>query len=344
MLGRKLSNIIKRLTTNNLLYFEEQFLYGHREILLNYCMHRNSELSGTSILEGSIDHGFAFQENIWKLRKRNLTSAQRYVWNERQKGAYRGDKSVSDTGSAWLYLLNDLGLTPENIRERLKKNPKKVIILPSHNTGIHFKYSIVESLENYLPYIPSGSDVVVCLYWIDFCDPSIRRAIGELGWKVASNGWAPRLPVPDLTQGGRQNFLLEFFALFNDATLTLTDNFSSGLLYALSLDAEVTYIPSKQFKELDRIGNQAEEHLKISELPGFFPTEELWVKHHLPQLIETKVKSRKFLDFAWDELGYKSFLKNEDGAKFKWIESGAEPSAIYLYQKRLESLKELYQS
>lgn len=343
MLGTKLSTIVKRITTNNLLYFEEQFLYGHREILLNYCMHRNSKLSDTSILEGSIDHGFAFQENIWKLRKKNLTRAQRYVWNETQKRAYKGDKSVLDTGSAWLYLLSDLGLTPENIGARLKKDPKKVVILPSHNVGIYFNYSIVASLENYLPYIPFGSDVVVCLYWIDFCDPSIRRAIEELGWKVASNGWVPRLPSPDLTNGGRQNFLLEFFALFNDTTLVLTDNFSSGLLYALSLDTEVAYIPSKQFMEFDRIGNQAAGHLKVAELPGFFPSEELWVKHHLPQLIETKVKSRKFLDFAWDELGYKSFLKNEDGSKFKWIESGAEPSAIYLYQKRLESLAKLYQ-
>ena len=63
----KIYNAVKRLKTSDLLYFEEQFMYGHREILLHYCMQKTPKLSSNMILNGSINHGFSYQENMWKI-------------------------------------------------------------------------------------------------------------------------------------------------------------------------------------------------------------------------------------------------------------------------------------
>jgi hypothetical protein len=94
MTSSKAFEALRRLKTSDLLYFEEQFMYGHREILLNYCLNKNQPLNNGSILRGSVNHGFAYQENIWKLRQRNLKPAKRYVWNFRQKLAYGENPNV----------------------------------------------------------------------------------------------------------------------------------------------------------------------------------------------------------------------------------------------------------
>ena len=338
MIGFKLKEAIRRISTSNLIYFEEQFMYGHREALLHYCGQQSINLSNTSILQGSIDHGFAYQENIWKLRNRNLTRAKRYVWNERHKLAYGADDSVVTTGSPWLYLLSALGITPENITQKLKKEPNKVVVFPGHNVETYFKYDIQNLSQHFLPFIPENSNVTVCLFWTDFCDPAIRRSFTDLGWAVESMGYVPRLPTPDSTQGGRQNFLLELFSLLSTAELFLTDNASTGLFYAMSLNLEVMYIPSLELQKYESVANSL-IGLDDKRPAGFFPSEKLWVEHYLPSLFDTKNKSRRYVDFSWSELGYKYFKNNQSGSKFDWINGDADPRAIDLYKSRFEEVK-----
>jgi len=267
--------------------------------------------------------------------------AKRYVWNDRQVIGHGQSSSVVATGAPWLYLLNDLGLTPLNIITKLEKNPKKIIIFPGHNVGVHAKYNIKETLENYMFAIPLGSQVTVCLFWMDFCDPETRRGISELGWQVETVGYVPRLPVPDSTQGGRQNFLLELFNLFSDANLILTDNLSTGLFYALSLNVQVMYIPTKQMVEYETEVNGIMGITGIRS-KGFFNSEKLWIQEYFPEILKTKAEPNKFLEFAWNQLGYKNFLENESGIKFKWIKSEPDQKALDLYRRRLNSIKEKF--
>jgi hypothetical protein len=338
MLISKISNTLKRLKTSDLLYFEEQFMYGHREILLHYCMQKTRKLGSNMILRGSINHGFSYQENIWKMRKKNLRPAKRYVWNDRQLSPYGGASSVMATGAPWLYLLSDLGLNANNIEKRLKKDPKKVIIFPGHNVVSYFKYEITETIENYKSKIPQGSKVIVCLFWLDFCDPSIRKAFQDLGWEVVCMGYVPRLPKPDSTQGGRPNFLLELFTLFADASLLLTDNFSTGVLYALSLNLNVMYIESEQLVEVEKVGNEI-LGLVGPRSYGFFNSEKLWMKAYIPEILETDGKPKTFLNFALDELGYKNFLENIEGESFEWVKSEVDGKSLELYTEKFNSIK-----
>jgi hypothetical protein len=338
LIGFKLKEIIRRISASDLIYFEEQFMYGHREVLLHYCGQKRDDLSNTSILQGSIDHGFAYQENIWRLRNRNLTRAKRYVWNHRHKVAYGADDLVVTTGSPWLYLLSALGITPENMPHKLKKEPKKVVVFPGHNVGTYFKYDLQKLGQHFLPFIPKDSKVTVCLFWTDFCDPVIRKSFTDLGWAVESMGYVPRLPSPDSTQGGRQNFLLELFSLLSTAELFLTDNASSGLFYAMSLNLEIMYIPSLELQNYESVGNSL-IGLDNNRLAGFFSSEKLWVEHYLPSLFDTKNKPSRYVNFSWNELGYEYFLTNESGYKFDWINSGADPRALDLYNIRFKEVK-----
>jgi len=340
MTSSKAFEALRRLKTSDLLYFEEQFMYGHREILLNYCLNKNQSLNNGSILRGSVNHGFAYQENIWKLRQRNLKPAKRYVWNFRQKLAYGENPNVIATGAPWLYLLGDLGLNPTNIETLLKKKPQKVVVFPSHNVETYWKYDIDKTIQNFTDRIPPGSEVTVCLFWLDFCDPNTRRAFANLGWEVVSMGYVPRLPKPDLTLGGRQNFLLELFNLFADTSLVVTDNASTGLFYALSLGVQVSYAHSDQLAKVEKTYNQ-NIGLGMNRPVGFFNSEKLWVEAFFPQLLETKFNPKKFLKYAWEELGYDRFIENKDGGKFEWIDSKADTNSIDLYKDRFKSIKKI---
>ena len=86
---------------------------------------KNEKLSHNSIIEGSIDHSWAYDENLWKLRKRNLRQANRYVWNERQENLLAKLARTTAVGSPWLYMLDNLGLSKNEIQGQLPKIKNK---------------------------------------------------------------------------------------------------------------------------------------------------------------------------------------------------------------------------
>jgi len=324
-------------------YYEEQFMYGHREALLHYSQENNSELDNTNILLGSIDHAWYYSESIWRLRTKNpFKLANRYVWNDRQSELSNPAYRTVAVGAPWLYMLNNLGLDPTNIKVRLPKSKNKVIIFPAHNTGYLFSFDLLGSIEEFKSLIPKNSDVTVCLYWLDFCDPAIRNAYQKQGWKVESVGATLRGSQPDISNGGRPSVLIEMFSLLKDTSLFITDDISTGLFYALSLNSTVQFIETQSLKYFNEtwIDYQRNNNPKaLKNRKGFYSTAIDWASNYFNEIFETKTHPRKFLDFSWDELGYEAFKRNTNGEKFVWIPNQTKGESLIKYSKRLEEEK-----
>lgn len=236
-------------------------------------------------------------------------------------------------------MLNNLGLDPSNIEVRLPKSKNKVIIFPGHNTGFLFSFDLIGSIEEFKSLIPKNSEVTVCLFWLDFCDPSIRNAYQKQGWKVESVGATIRGSQPDALNGGRPTVLIEMFNLLKDASLFITDDISTGLFYALSLNLTVQFIETQSLKNFNEawINYQRSSNPKaLKNRKGFYSTGIDWASNYFNEIFETKTHPRKFLDFSWGELGYEAFKRNLKGEKFVWIPNQTKEDSLLKYSNRLD--------
>jgi hypothetical protein len=131
---KKIQSILNRIFTNDKNYFFEQFMYGHREILLSYIKLKIPNISSSSLLKGGIAHGWAPDEQIWKVRNRNLSLAPRLVWNSRnQDYVFSGSKNLS-VGSPWLYLLKILNIECGDYVSNINSNSERPnLLMLTHN-------------------------------------------------------------------------------------------------------------------------------------------------------------------------------------------------------------------
>jgi hypothetical protein len=238
-------------------------------------------------------------------------------------------------GSPWIYLLDSLGLSKSKILTQLPKTKNKVLIIPGHNaidSNKDFKKTI-KDLKNVASF---SQNVIVSLYWIDYIDPQIRSIYKDLGWEVVCAGYVPRKKVSTSTIGGRQNFLLEFFDYAKDVEFIITDDFSTGALYALSLGAKIIYIPLEE--SINHMEIQRKFRMKKHN-DGFFGTPNDWILHYKPELLNTLSNPKMLIDFAWNELGEKSFHINKGKNKIIWKSSKLDNMSLRKYQKRLLEIK-----
>jgi hypothetical protein len=335
-LGKKLKNALNRLSSSDLNYFEEQFRYGHREILLNYAIKRNGNLNKKFILRGGLEHGWAPGGLRWVLRNRNLTYANRYIWHERRLTNYKKHEKAIAVGAPWLYMLSDLGIKQNNVLELLPKLKNKIIVFPSHNTLVPININIINELKKIKSFIPESSEVTVCLFWLDFCNSTTRNEIRKMGWEVFSAGIAGTGAYPDTHHGGRPNFLLDLFGLLKDANQIIVTSAGTAMFYGLSLGAKIQYIETDY--PIDHWGSPDTGKQPISKL-GFTDSNLHWLNFYFPEIFKTKNTPERFIDFSWNELGVKSFKENEHGRKFEWIESNVNSNSLIVYQSKLIEIK-----
>jgi hypothetical protein len=335
-LGKKLKNAANRLFTSDLNYFEEQFRYGHREILLNFAIKKNRNLNQSFILKGGLEHGWAPGGLRWVLRNRNLTYSNRYIWHERRLTNYKKYEKAIAVGAPWLYMLSDLGINQNNVLDSLPKLENKIIVFPSHNTLVPISINIINELKKIKDYIPESSEVTVCLFWLDFCDSTLRDEIREMGWQVFSAGISGIQPYHDTHHGSRSIFLLNLFTLLKDANQIIVTSAGTAMFYGLSLGAKIQYIETDD--PIDHWGAPDTGKQLISK-SGFFDSNLQWLRFYFPEIFKTKNFPKRFIDLAWNELGVKSFDENEFGTKFEWIESKVNTSAFSVYQRKFLEVK-----
>ena len=134
----RLQRLLKRLDrqlSGPLVEFSEQFLYGHREILIDYA-----GLPDDALIRGSLEHGWALDSGrgIRRLRGgRNIYLS----WSSDRvaRSNIESPRTVS-IGAPFAYLVEKIG--PQEI-EKLSSGAKGVLYFPAHGTEF-----IQQNVEN----------------------------------------------------------------------------------------------------------------------------------------------------------------------------------------------------
>ena len=331
---RKISIALQRLNSKDHDYFYEQFMYGHREILLAYARNADSSPSTRAILSAGLQHGWAGDANIWRVRHRNLTPAPRYVWEKRfENDLPKSTKNIA-IGAPWLYLLNLLGIE-KGIEYRLKNcsEKKEFLIFPGHNMWNTNKPLTDQANEFY--EITKGKSATVCLYWIDFLQPRIRRAYEELGFKIECVGFLGNPTHSIQSNIGRSEFLLELVELMLNHETILADEFSSGVLYGASIGLKIMFIDDYRTKEHDEILSKDRDGSYL----GFYATASEWLENCFPEIYSTRDSGKKFIDFSYQELGADSLLTQSELSEIGWVESKLDDQIQVQFETAIENLK-----
>jgi hypothetical protein len=328
--SKKFGALQDRIRKDDLNYFEEQFMYGHREIILNYILSSGHNISSNSYLQGGIAHGWAPNFEVWRLRKKNFRRANRYVWKSPNFTSEDTIYNQIPIGAPWLYLLLTLGITPGSKIEMPIKDNRENLIMPYHSEGVRLK-KINEQAEHFRQIVdPTRS--TVCLFWLDYCDPVNRAAYSDLGFNVECVGYPNRVTNSYLIGGPRTLFLVHLLSLMLEHRTLITDNPSTSLFYAASLGKTVVIAEDKIAKDFVTIFDSFIRKYHVDDVG----TNAEWLARNF-EYTKPGADNLKNLNLkAWDELGFQNIQKPSELINLDWKTSTKIPDHLAEFNFKLK--------
>lgn len=130
----------------------------------------------------------------------------------------------------------------DRLKLRNTDNENRILYFPLHShAGIANDPSksfelIFNGVENF--------EITVCLYWLDFINPAIRKKFESLGFKIECIGYkgGNRFESPWSEAGSRESFIARLLHLLSNSSKVVTDTPDITFLLAATLSREVMYI------------------------------------------------------------------------------------------------------
>ncbi len=332
----KLFYVIDRLIKDDLNIFEEQFMYGHREALLNYARTEQEILHHSSFLKAGLSHGWAPNFEVWKLRDRRLKKVPRYVWSVRpsiQESKDFAKYRQIPIGAPWLYLLKTLEINQGEIVELPVVDDRINLIVPFHSQGTEIK-NFHTAVEHYRKLV-NPRESTVCLFWLDYCDPINREIFGKAGFKVECVGYTHREQNSYKIGQPRTLFLTNLLRLFLQHRNYFTDSISTSFFYAATLGKQITIIDSESSEEFASRFSRFVKPIQLHEPRS--GSEWLLGNNDFIQdgLIDSKIANA----MAWRELGSDFLLSSKQMSELNWKQSTQIPNHVDRLAAELNSLK-----
>jgi hypothetical protein len=288
--------------------FVENFVYGHQEILLEYC---GLELS-TQII-GVIQHGAKLPITAENIQTPKYISGYRtkyWAWSKttEELAKSKGLKHVKAIGAPWLYLRK--GSNEQKYEKSLRK--ERVLIMPSHSTGnaVDMADSESKSFRAKLFREAIGNrTATVCLHPADYCDPTTRRAFEACDFKLtcigSSNFDPPWSPVAN-----RIASLKELLSLMNTHTHYVSDGYGTSMIYAIDLDMKIGVFP--EIRHLQKLNaNSTNKNFDYAN-GKYLEVGSKLVEDYFPRAINEFVQGSVYRDLADTVLGVDSILSPEE--------------------------------
>jgi hypothetical protein len=201
---------------------DNNLMYGHSALLRRYC-----RVTSPMPIDGLLQHGWSIgmplplchPELGWMNRSTRL-----FLWHDRNVQACRelGYLETYTVGSPLLYL--------ESPKNENKPEPRSLLLFPAHSVDSEPYQEDGQTLfSRYLdeiePMYREFSPVTVCLYYMEYDDPRIRRILNDRGLKTTTIGHRDHTP----------DFVSRLRDLILQHTYVSTNSFSTSLFYALFL-------------------------------------------------------------------------------------------------------------
>lgn len=327
---KKINAVLDRIHKDDLNYFEEQFMYGHREILINYMLSNGCDISQSSYLQGGLAHGWAPNFEIWRLRKKNFQRANRYVWKGPNFSPEKVIYEQIPIGAPWLYLLMTLGIKPGEKIELPIRNNRKNLIMPFHSEGTRLKK--IDEQAQFFSSIADPKESTVCLFWLDYCDPVNRKAYSDLGFSLECVGFPNRITNSFQIGSPRTFFLIHLLSLMLEHRNFITDNPSTALFYAASLGKDVIVSQDSVAKDFGVFFDSLIQKVDAKDIGSI--SEWLEKNYQFASSRDNGLGSLNIL--AWEELGFKHIKKPRELLNLDWKINSRIPDHIKDFSEMLD--------
>jgi hypothetical protein len=331
----KSSSLFNRLKSEDIDYFFEQFMYGHREILLSYAKKDIPGINPSSLLIGGLAHGWAPDEQSWKVRKRNLRIAPRYMWNVRSESILNNKLLNIAIGAPWIYLLNLLELKPGfKVRHVGKNSERPNLLMLTHNVLSTNKD--IERQARFYDELCDGKTTTVCLFWLDFCNRKIYQAFEKRGFRIECAGYPKTFDGTYQQHPGRVEFLPNLLEIMSKHENYFTDECTTSLFYAATLGLKIEIRP-----DLVALDFQNDWKLRYGgDNKKFFNSGHDWMMNYYPETLLGSASLSAINSMGWSELGFDSILSPLGVADLAWKnDDRIEPTNVKLLLTRIEKLR-----
>lgn len=337
----RLQRLLKRLDrqlSGPLVEFSEQFLYGHREILIDYA-----GLPDNALIRGSLEHGWALDsgKGIRRLRGgRNIYLS----WSSHRvaRSNIESPRTVP-IGAPFAYLVEKIG--PQKI-DKLSSGAKGVLYFPAHGTEF-----IQQNVENQIKIFQNqydSNEATVCLYWGEFINPAIKSAYERVGFKVICAGFSGQMEHTGLgysarklagsPMGGRPNFLLHTLKFLTSYQTIVVGGLGTICFYAAYIGKEFSILDDYYNSEIFFM--DVNHRIPMSEMPN-----ELRYRTFLEEKVglkfsEINFSSPEFRRLAQAELGKSNLLTPSQLYELLLpeITLDANPLSVDVYRENLHDL------
>lgn len=329
----KFTSIIDRLKKSNLAYFEEQFMYGHREILLNFAIQDKGDLGSKSYFSAGLSHGWAPNFEVWKVRDRTLKKKPRYVWNSPTHIKDFEKFRQVPIGAPWLYLLKSLGMVEGTVASLPIVDNRKNLIVPFHSQGTEIQ-SFHKQIEHYKSVV-NPQETTVCLFWLDFCDPLNRKIFQDAGFNLECVGYSHR--VDNSYQIGRPRtfFLLNLLELMLRHRLYITDTISTSFFYAAALGKNLKLAQDQTAKEFSNRFDKLVHRINKNEAINGNE----WLLNNYDLIQNGELSTKQTNSRAWQELGAKHILSGREIGNLSWESSDKIPDHMGVFVDKIHEIK-----
>lgn len=313
MIKSKLIKIVKRLDrslsgpANN---FSEQFMYGHREILIAYA-----GVKANMAIKGSIEHGWSpFGPNLGVPKR----PGKRYIhlaWSSINKTRfnYQYPSTVIPVGAPFLYLCQ-LFSEP---KPSMPTNGRELLFIPTH--GAETDSPKINSIISEYSNMYNPRRTTVQLYWTEFVKKEIREAYLSKGFHIVTAGFSGLSATEGLgisvreramsTIGGRNLFLLRVLMNLHNHSEIIFGGFGTSTLYAGFLNKRIHLLSN--WDNIETVNYDSNLTTTLETAYNNFISREIF-PHYFNN---SGIANSSFKEFCETELGCNDMLSRSDLAK-----------------------------
>jgi hypothetical protein len=281
-----------------------QFVYGQREILLDFIGYPYDYLIGGLLQHGVLDIGLNITgPSIPRIKTPRSGLVKRfplYVYSKATEIDFNQNTGIQTRfiGAPWLYI-------PENSHSSqfgstCSANCKNTVVFPSHQTLGGKSILSVNEIRKKISYwrIAAGSDICLCLFWVEYLDSNWHEACAEEAVKINCAGVGETFPFWGLSSF-RLNFLPKLRCIIDSHSTVISEDISSVIFYSIDRGKSVGIFPdSRSFQKSDR-----------EKTPIEF---DAWLESNMPKLKNAICSSEEYKSLTDFYLGRDSILsKNE---------------------------------
>lgn len=324
--------------------FSEQFLYGHREILINFA-----GLNAKSLIKGSVEHGWALDSG----RGIRKITGGRYLylsWSQaRISRSDVTDKTTVAIGAPFIYAHKEVTPTVQNFLDKNGRQESRILFFPTHGTE-HIQQDPESQIalfrEKYDP-----QDASVCLYWVEFINPAIYNLYKQAGFKILCSGFSGQMEHTGLGYsarklagspiGGRPKFILNTIAMMATHSTIVFGGLGTAVFYAGFMRKKVDFLPN--YLATTYLDMDSEHRSKFEE-----NLEEMRYVKYVADFMgcafnQIDYNSTKFHSLADLELGVDDMRTQEQlNIIFSgYIDESANPQSLGVYKQGIEDFEHL---